>query len=448
VSRGDTRRVAQPKASALNLPSKTDTVVVGAGHSGLIMSALLAHAGREHVVLERRSTVGGGWQDRWDSFCLVTPNWSTSFPDFRYEDGHPGGFMARDEIVRRVARYEDVIGAPVVREAGVRRLALHGRGGFRIETEQGVVDADHVVVATGSFHEPRIPPIAAGLPARLTQLHTQRYRSETSLPPGGVLVVGSGQSGVQIAEELAEAGRRVFISVGSAGRFPRRYRGRDIFEWIALLVTRGEQVGIAMPTVEKLPDPRAKFAGNPALSGRDGGHDTNLREFAARGMTLVGRIESVAGERLALAPDLHRNLARADAFFSERMQPLIERFIQEVGIDAPPDDRVSFTFEPAALAEMNLAEADVSTVIWATGYRLAFDSWIEPRIFDQFGYPRQQRGVTDVPGLYFVGLLWQHSMASATLPGVGLEARHIAGEMGLPLPPLVGLSLPGLATRT
>lgn len=243
-------------------------------------------------------------------------------------------------------------------------------------------------------------------------------------------MVGSGQSGAQLAEELLEAGRRVFLSVGSAGRMPRRYRGRDAISWLSEVAHDGGRHGVALPTVEMLPTPQAKFAGNPSLSGHGGGHDTNLREFASRGMTLLGRIERIDGETLRLARDLPSNLLRADRFFDERFKRLFDLYIEAAGIAAPPDDRVAFEFEPVVVDELDLAGAGISTVVWTTGYRLDF-GWIDLPIFDEFGYPRQRRGVTEVPGLYFVGLIWQHTLVSATLLGVALDVAHVAGQMGL-----------------
>jgi putative flavoprotein involved in K+ transport len=413
---------------ALNVPSTIDTVVVGAGHSGLVMSRTLGEADRDHVVLERRTSLGGGWQDRWDQFQLVTPNWTASFPGQPYDGDDPDGFMSRDEIIGRVAGYAGRIGAQVVLDAGVDRLTGRDGGGFRLETNQGDVEAKQVIVATGSFHSPRIPAIGADLPARVTQLHSHVYRSESSLPVGAVLVVGSGQSGVQIAEELADSGRRVYLSVGSAGRLPRRYRGRDIFGWLVAVATRGAEHGLGLPTVDQLPDPRLRSAGNPHLSGHHGGHETNLRQFGSSGMTLLGRIERVDGERLHLAPDLSANLARADRFFDERFRGLFDTFIERAGIDAPPDDRQSFAYEPPQPSEIDLDKEGISTVIWTTGYRRDYD-WIDLPILDEQGFPRQKRGVTDVPGLYFLGLLWQHTQASATLFGPNLDAGHLAEHM-------------------
>jgi putative flavoprotein involved in K+ transport len=415
----------------MSLPSRVESVIVGAGQAGLTMSWYLRQAGREHVILDRRATLGGGWQDRWDSFRLVTPNWTSSFPGDPFEGPDPDSFMPRDAIAARVAGYAASIDAPVHLDTAVVRLSSRPAGGFLLDTTGGSIEAERVVIAAGSFHKPRVPAIAKELPARLTQLHSHDYRSESSLPPGGVLVVGSGQSGVQIAEELLDAGRDVHLSVGSAGRVPRRYRGRDIFRWLHGLSTRGDALGVSLPTVDQLPDPRMRLMGNPHLSGHGGGHDTNLRQFAANGMTLIGRIEAASGERLSLAPDLSINLARADGFFGDRFRDLCDRFIEKSGIEAPPDDRVPFEFEPLEPPELDLAAAGISTVMWTTGYRLDY-GWIDLPIFDEQGFPRQRRGVSDVPGLYFLGLLWQRNQLSATLMGPANDAPHLAATMGLP----------------
>jgi putative flavoprotein involved in K+ transport len=247
----------------VRVPAKTETVIVGAGHAGLVMSHHLGQAGREHIVLDRRSTLGGSWQDRWDDFRLVTPNWTVPLPGQPYDGPDPDGFMPRDEVVGRVAKYASTIAAPVHLGVDVTRLTPAGSGGFRLETGAGQIDVDSVVVATGSYHVPRIPVVGSGLPSAVTQLHSHDYRNEGQLPPGGVLVVGSGQSGVQIAEELRDAGRPAYLSVGSAPRVPRRYRGRDIFRWLGDIAIHGPAVGIGLPTVETLPDPRLLFAPNP-----------------------------------------------------------------------------------------------------------------------------------------------------------------------------------------
>jgi putative flavoprotein involved in K+ transport len=418
----------------VTLPGRVETAIIGAGHAGLTMSWYLGQAGRDHVLLDRQSRSGGSWRERWDGFRLVTPNWTASFPGNPYSGPDPDGFMSRDEIDARVAGYAEEIRAPVEHDTDVLRLAARDGGGFELETSRGTLTADEVVVATGSFHIPRIPAIASELPGRLTQLHSHEYRNERALPPGAVLIVGSGQSGCQIAEELAEAGRRVYLSVGSAGRAPRRYRGRDIFRWLAMLAAHGAEYGVPFPTVDKLPDIRLRSAANPQLSGHQGGHDVSLRQLARDGMRLLHRIERVDGECLHLRPGLSATLALVDGFFDQRFRPLIDRMIDEAGIAAPPDDRRADTFEPPEVTTLDLREAEISTVIWATGYRLDY-RWLAMPILDEYGFPRQRRGVSDVPGLYFLGLLWQHTQASATLFGPRLDAPHLVAEMGLPVPP-------------
>ncbi|HEY7523680.1 MAG TPA: NAD(P)-binding domain-containing protein [Candidatus Limnocylindrales bacterium] len=406
------------------LPARIDAVVVGAGQAGLITSGLLNAAGRDHLVLERRKTLGGSWQDRWDSFRIVTPNWSSSFPGAPYDGDDPDGFMTRDEISGRVARYAETIHAPVELDTDVVRLSSEPDVGFRLETNQGDLRCARVIVASGPFRRPNVPAAGAALPRHITQLHSHDYRNEAALPPGAVLVVGGGQSGTQIAEELQEAGRTVFMAVGNAPLAPRRYRGRDIFWWLAEIAARGPALGVELPTVDRLASPRLRVAANVLLSGHHGGHEMNLRRIAAGGITMLGHFQAVDGRRIRAAPDLAEILIRSEAFFGERIQPLIERFIELAEIDAPPDRRVPFDFQPPEVTEIDLDAAGVSTVIWATGYRPDF-TWIDLPIFDDMDFPIHRRGVTDVPGLGFVGLLWQHTQVSATLVGPALDAPHV-----------------------
>jgi putative flavoprotein involved in K+ transport len=411
------------------LPETIHTAVIGAGHAGLMISALLRQAGREHVVLDRRRHVGGGWQDRWDEFRLVTPNRLMSLPGYPYDGPDPDGFMPRDEIVARIARYAEVIDAPIVPATEVLKLSPgNGTGrSFRLQTSRGTLAATEVIVAAGGFHVPKRPAISAELSPRLAQLHSHEYRNETLLPPGGVLVVGSGQSGAQIAEELHNAGRRVTMAVGHCGRLPRRYRGQDIMGWLADVVARGPGFDTRLPTVDQLPDPRLRFAGNPHVSGHGGGHDTNLRRFAADGIRVVGHLESGAGEHLRIASDLGANLRFADSFFDERFRPIIDRFIDRAGIAAPADDREAVDFEPPEVAELDLAADGISTIVWTTGYRVDFD-WINLPIHDAQGMPKHKRGETEVPGLAFVGLPWQLDQTSSTFIGIVRDAEYLAAR--------------------
>jgi putative flavoprotein involved in K+ transport len=421
----------------VSLPDDVDVLVVGAGHSGLAMSGFLSRAGRDHVVVERRDSLGGGWQDRWDEFTLVTPNWTSSLPGWAYEGGDPDGFMGRDQITARVARYADVVRAPVALATEVRRLTPLDEGGFLASTSRGTLSARQVVVATGSYHTPRIPPPARRISKRVTQLHSHDYRNQAALPDGAVLVVGSGQTGLQLAEELFEAGRTVYIAVGSAGRVPRRYRGRDLFSWLLDVTRNGAAHGVALPTAAQLPDGRRRFSAMPALTGRHGGHDTNLRQYAAAGMMLGGRLAGADGDLLTFGGDLELNLELADRFFDERLRRVIDAYIERAAVEAPPDDRVDIGYRPAELTELNLRQAGVSTVIWATGYGLDY-GWIAAPILDELGYPRNARGVAAVPGLYFLGLLWQHSQASASLLGPELDGPYLLDMMSRRSAPVKG----------
>jgi len=417
-----------------SIPKIIDTVVIGAGHAGLIASWHLTAGGRDHVVLERRETLGGGWQDRWDAFMLVTPNELTSLPGFPYEGDDIGGFLTRSEIVARTAEYAAVIDAPVRTGVEVLRVrpiddaaadATASGPRFEVQTNDGEVRARSVIVATGAFHTPRIPASAAGLGDRVVQIHAHHYRRPSELPEGGVLVVGTGQTGMQLAEELFEAGRDVVLSVGHCGRVPRRYRGGDFFHWLRAIIVHGPPLGVRIPTVDQLPDPRLRLACNPHLSGHAGGHDTDLREFARRGIRLAGRFLGADGEHVTFADDLPANLAYADGLFGERFQPLFDRYIEAAGIDAPPGTFAISDFEPQALTELDLADAGISTVLWTSGYAPDY-GWLEGVEFDAFGVPRHRRGVSDVQGLSFLGLLWQVDNGSANLAGVATDAAGLA----------------------
>ena len=260
---------------------------------------------------------------------------------------------------------------------------------------------------------------------RITQLHAHEYRNPDALPDGGVLVVGSGQTGVQLAEELQAAGRKVVLSVGHCWRAPRRFRGHDYFWWVRQLVQSGEAVGTTLPTVDTLPDPRMKLACNPHLSGHGGGHENNLRQFAANGMRLVGRFQAGEGEIARFGADLAENLRYADTFFDQRFRPLFESYAERAGLDVPPDERETVDLEVPEVTELDLAAEGVSTVLFTTGYAPDY-AWLDLPVIDELGMPRHVRGVTDVPGLTFIGLIWQRNNASANLAGVGSDADYLA----------------------
>ncbi len=318
------------------IPAEVNTLVVGGGQAGLAMSYWLGRAGVEHQVLERRASLGGGWQDRWDAFCLNTPNLSLALPGMPYAGPDPDAFMPRDDVVDYFRQYARTIGAPVRTDTDVTRIAAADGGAFDVETSQGAWRARNVVLATGGFQKAKIPPLSAQLPGHIVQLHTDDYRNPGQLPAGAVLIVGTGQSGGQIAEELLAAGREVHLAVSTCPEAPRRYRGRDIFDWLMQLGMHGHEYGFNAPTPEQLPSPALRFACNPLLTGADGGHDIHLRDLGRRGVRLHGHLEAADDGVLTFTDDLPQRLARVESGFGQRMGPMLDAFIAAAGIDAPP----------------------------------------------------------------------------------------------------------------
>ena len=407
-----------------------DTVIVGAGQAGLVMSHFLGAAGREHLLLDRRATLGGAWQDRWDEFQLVSPNWTVSVPGLDYQGSEPDGFMSRDELITHWRRYASVIAAPVELETDVTWLASvdDGPARFELTTSRGSVRARSVVVAGGPFGRPNVPAVAAGLGPSILSLHSNDYRRAEALPPGGVLLVGSGQTGVQLAEELVQAGRDVTLSVGRCGSVPRRYRGHDVFWWLRQLATVGRQLGTPLPTVEGLPSPAARFACNPQLSGHGGGHDIDLRRMATEGVRLAGRLEAFDGTVARFRPDLTETLRFVDSFFESRIRDLCDTFAERLGGTFPPTEIERFAHEPPEVTELDLAAAGISTVLWTSGFRPAFD-WIDIPVLDDVGLPLQRAGRTNVPGLSFIGTPWLVDMGSANLVGLVRDAEKLAAAI-------------------
>lgn len=406
------------------------TIVIGGGQAGLSASYWLKQRGVDHLVLEKADRPGAAWRARWDSFTLVTPNWTFQLPGSDYGQRDPGGYMGRDQIVASFEDYVQRQALPVL--FGVSATTVepdHSGAGFVVHSADGrTFTARNVIVATGSFQTPRIPPFAADLPTHLMQLHSGHYRRPDALPPGAVLVVGSGQSGAQIAEELYQSGRSVYLCVSGAGRAPRCYRGRDTWEWLTVC-------GFVDRTVDKLPSPRARFAANPHLSGRDGGHSLNLHQFARDGVHLLGRLTGYADGQLLLDGDLHEKLRRADQF-EVQITGLIDGYIARAGLDAPLEQlpQLQDGFSVAPVRSLDLQQAGITSLIWAVGYRFDF-TLVKFPVFDADGYPLQERGVTATPGLYFLGLNWLHSQKSGLLQGVGADAEHVVRHLVEARPP-------------
>jgi putative flavoprotein involved in K+ transport len=401
-----------------------ETVIVGGGQAGLAVSYYLSQRNRPHIVLEQAERAGNVWRNhRWDSFTLNTPNWQSTLPGAEIPGSSPDSFLSRDEIVAYFENYVSRFQLPVRHGVQVQAVRPKPSGrGYVVETSAGRFDASNVVVATGLYQKPKMPPVSVDLPREIKQIHSDEYRNPQSLPEGAVLVVGSGQSGAQIAEELYQSGRRVYLSVSLAGRVPRRYRGKDVNWW-------HEHMGDYERTVNQLPSPKAKFASKPMISGKDGGHTLNLHQFARDGVTLLGRLQGVRDHNILLAQDLKANLARADQFEAD-LAKKIDEFIAKGRIDAPEEALpvLADGYGVREIPELNLVAANITTVIWATGYSFDF-SLVQLPIFDGDGYPIQKRGVTDHPGLYFVGLPWLHNARSGLLFGLAQDAGHIASTI-------------------
>jgi putative flavoprotein involved in K+ transport len=404
------------------MSSYVDTIVVGGGQAGLSVSWHLKQAGREHVVLDR-GRIADTWRNRWDRFCLVTPNHLCRLPGFPYDGDDPHGFMLRDEIVGYIERFAASFDPPYRGGVEVTNISTSvGPGRYQLETSAGEFQARNLVVTVGTHQHPNIPRWGHALPDAITRLHTRDYRNSAQLPDGAVFVVGSGQSGCQVAEDLLGAGREVYLSVGNAGRIPRRYRGRDILDWD--LATGSME----MP-VDRHPKGHAiRFQAHPHLSGRDGGHTVDLRQMALDGVRLHGKVLGAEGKVLRLADNLAETLDAVDRFCQAEMEG-IDAFIAEQGINAPEEEVAPIDWQPKPEpTEIDLAATGITTVIYATGFHFDF-GWIGLPVFDGRGYPRYRRGVTDQPGLYFVGLHWMHTQGSGLFYGVGRDAEHVVGNL-------------------
>lgn len=397
--------------------------IIGGGQAGLSVSWYLSRAGLDHVVLEAQTPVHAWADSRWDNFTLVTPNWHCRLPGYTYDGPDPDGFMTRDEVVGWLSGWLATFDAPVRTHTRVTRLRNGNGGGFELtlHTDAGEepLSCTHAVVATGGYPIPVLPDFAGALAPSVTQVHSEQYRNADQLPDGAVLVVGTGQSGAQIAEDLHLAGRQVHLAVGNAPRVARFYRGRDCMTWLA-------DMGLYDRPAAEYPGGKAAIEKtNHYVTGRDGGRDIDLRRFATEGMKLYGTLVGGHDTAVQFAPTLRHALDHADAVYNSICAD-IDAYIDATGATAGPPGRYTPVWQPETEATaLDLAAEEVSTIVWAIGYRPDY-RWIEASAFDGGGRPMQNRGVTTVPGLSFIGLPWMHTWGSGRFLGIDTDARHIA----------------------
>jgi len=400
---------------------KVETLVIGGGQAGLAMSEHLSNRGVPHLIVERHRIAERWRSERWDSLVANGPAWHDRFPNMTFAGIDPGSFASKDRIVEYFEAYAKQIAAPIRCQVEVKALRKKAEGsGFLAEISQGVIEAGSVVVATGPFQRPIIPAVVPAN-AGILQIHSAAYRNPGQLPEGAVLVVGAGSSGAQIADELRRAGRRVYLSIGPHDRPPRSYRGKDFVWWLGAL---GQwDVKAVEPGMEHV---------TISVSGAYGGHTVDFRRLAARGMTLLGRAESFKDGVMRFAPDLARNIVLGDANYLSVLDAA-DAYVAKNGLDLPEEPEArKLEGDPDCVAnpvlELSLAKAGVTSIVWATGYALDF-GWVKIDAFDDKGRPLHQRGVSSVPGLYFLGLAWLSRRASPFIWGVWHDAEYLAGHI-------------------
>lgn len=403
-----------------------DVVIIGAGQAGLAVSYHLKRAGVKHLVLER-GRVGESWRSqRWDSFCLNTPNWANSLDGLTFEPGQPNSFGAKDSLISYLEQYVRSFDLPVLVETPVIGLERLATGTYVVQSRDGAFYARAVVVASGGMSRPRVPSIATHLSGKVANISAGDYRNAECLPRGAVVVVGTGQSGCQIAEDLLAGGRRVFVCASRVARVVRTYRGREILKW-------WRDMGFLETGIDELEDPSIQFATQPQVSGTDGGHTVSLQSLARDGATLLGRVTDVDGVVLSLGNDLLESVAFADER-SEFFKKMIDDWIEREHIEAPTPS--ADPGEPPLpdlggsdqRRQLDLEAEGVGTVIWCTGFDADW-SWLNVDVFDDQGQPRHRRGVTDSHGLYFVGLPWLSKRNSGILLGASDDAASVANHL-------------------
>jgi putative flavoprotein involved in K+ transport len=400
-------------------PHEMDVAVIGGGQAGLSASYHLQKAGLSHLVFERRAAMHAWAEQRWDNFCLVTPNWQCALPGHAYEGDDPHGFMKRDAILDYLNEFKRKINAPLREGVEVKLVKPRAGGGFDILSSAGQFVARQVIVASGGYREPVVPRYAERLPESVMQIHSANYKNAAQLPGGEILVVGSGQSGAQIAEDLHLEGRKVHLAVGNAPRCARFYRGRDVVAWLA-------DMNYYEMSVEEHPlREGVRDNTNHYVTGRDGGRDIDLRKFALEGMRLYGPLAGYEDGALRFKLGLREVLDSADKTYNS-INTAIDKYIAAQNIKAPPPSVYVPVWEPKEEPE-TLDVAKLAAIIWCIGFKPDF-GWLDAPVFNGAGQPQHKRGVTAQQGLYFLGLPWLHTWGSGRFSGVARDAEYVVAQ--------------------
>ncbi|MEZ7137204.1 MSMEG_0569 family flavin-dependent oxidoreductase [Komagataeibacter sp. SM21] len=397
-------------------------IIVGGGQAGLSMSWYLCHEKVEHIVFEAKTACHSWDDERWDNFCLVTPNWQCELPGHPYKGSDPHGFMVKQEIIDYVKGFVESFNPPLREHTAVTSITRHEGGGYRVAAGRETWHAKHVVIASGAYQDAVIPGYASAIDPSISQVHSQDYRNAAQLPDGAVLVVGSGQSGAQIVEDLFLEKRKVHLCVGSAPRVSRFYRGRDVVDWLA-------DMHFYDLTVDNHPlRDGARDKTNHYVTGRNGGHDLDLRLFAREGVELHGTLKTIRDEVAHFASDLAENLDDADKTNAD-IKKSIDAYIAREGISAPAEAPYAPVWEPdGSNAPLDLKAAGITSIVWCIGFRPNY-RWIDVPVFNGANKPVWHRGVTDAPGFYFLGLPWLHTWGSGRFSGVSRDAAWLASQI-------------------
>lgn len=408
-----------------------NVVIIGGGQAGLSVSYYLCQQNVDHVVLERKTCMHTWESMRWDSFCLVTPNWQCKLPGHPYAGDDPDGFMVKDEIIEYLQAFRDSFNPPVREGVTVTNVTRQEDGKYVVETSVGTYLAQQVVVASGGYDIPIIPTYAENLDPAIMQIHAGDYKNPDQLPEGGTLILGAGQSGVQLMEDLHLVGRDVHLAVGPCPRSPRKYRGKDAVTWLA-------EMGHYDITVREHPLGEAVQAKtNHYLTGRDGGHEIDLRQFHLNGVSLYGSITGIDGTKVSFDTDLKKNLDDADESYVG-IRTAIDDYLAKNNIDVPHEAPFKKVWEPGAEdihTSIDLKAAGISSIIWAIGFRPDY-SWLNVNVFNDYGRPKYDRGVCDVPGVYFIGLGWLNTWGSGRFLGIDEDSQYLAQKIVAYAPPV------------